>query len=73
MAKKFLTPIGLHVSPTDPSAGSNGQIYFNSTTNELKVYYEGQWNSLSVGGGGGGEGPSTESGVQLSTSWWLGA
>jgi hypothetical protein len=70
MAKRFLTPIGIVSLPLDPPSGSNGQIYFNSSTNELKLYYDGQWNSLSTGGGGGTE---TESGVQLSTSWWLGA
>ena len=73
MAKRFLTPIGLHVSITDPPSGSNGDIYFNSSTNELKVYYNGTWNALSGGGGGGGSSTVTESGVQLSTSWWLGA
>jgi hypothetical protein len=71
MAKRFLTPIGLHVSTTDPASGSNGQAYFNSATNEMKIYYDGQWNSITAGGGGGGS--ETESGVQLSTSWWLGA
>lgn len=71
MAKRFLTPLGIVVLPTDPAGGSNGQIYFNSSENELKVYYDGQWNSLSTGGGGGAS--ETESGVQLSTSWWLGA
>lgn len=72
MAKNFLTPVGLYTSPVDPPSGFSGQIYFNSADNELKVYYNGVWNSLAVGGGGGG-GTSTESGVELSTSWWLGA
>lgn len=71
MAKRFLTPLGIVSLPTDPPSGSNGQIYFNSSTNELKLYYDGQWNSLSTGGGG--TTTQTESGVQLSTSWWLGA
>jgi hypothetical protein len=69
MAKRFLTPIGVVSLPTDPATGYNGQIYFNSSTNELKIYYNGQWNSLSTGGSA----TQTESGVQLSTSWWLGA
>lgn len=72
MAKRFLTPVGLLVSATDPASGSSGQIYFNSVSNELKIYYEGQWNSITAGGGGGST-TVTESGVQLSTSWWLGA
>ena len=69
MARRFLTPIGLHVSTTDPASGSNGQVYFNSATNEMKIYYDGQWNSITAGSGS----TQTESGVQLSTSWWLGA
>ena len=68
MAKRFLTPIGLHVSSSDPATGSNGQVYFNSSTNELKVYYDGQWNAITANATAG-----TESGVELSTSWWLGA
>jgi len=68
MAKRFLTPLGIVVLATNPASGSNGQIYFNSSENELKVYYDGQWNSLSTGGAA-----TVESGVQLSTSWWLGA
>lgn len=68
MGKRFLVPVGLHVSTTDPASGSNGQIYFNSSTNELKVYYDGQWNAIIASSSS-----SNESGVQLSTSWWLGA
>jgi len=67
MAKRFLTPLGIVVLATDPASGSNGQVYFNSSENQLKIYYDGQWNSLSTGG------QAVESGVELSTSWWLGA
>lgn len=67
MAKRFLTPIGLLVSATDPDSGSDGDVYFNSIDNQLKIYYGGVWNAV------GGSSTVTESGTQLSTSWWLGA
>lgn len=71
MAKKFLTTIGLLTSPIDPATGTEGEIYFNSQTNQLKVFYDGSWNVIQGGGGGG----STESivGVDLAATWWLGA
>jgi len=71
MARRFLTTLGLHVSTTDPQDGSDGEVYFNSDTNELKVYYSGAWNSISAGSGGGTS--VTDAGVELSTTWWLGA
>lgn len=71
MAKKFLTPIGLHVSPLDPATGTEGEIYFNSQSNQLKVFYDGAWNVIQ-GGGGGGEVESS-GGLDLAAAWWLGA
>lgn len=71
VGRRFLVPVGLHVSTSDPDSGADGEVYFNSSTNELKVYYNGVWNSISASGGGSGT--VTESGTQLSTSWWLGA
>lgn len=70
MARRFLTTVGLHVSTTDPASGSDGEVYFNSDTNELKVYYSGAWNSISASGGSSSV---TDAGVELSTTWWLGA
>jgi hypothetical protein len=54
MAKKFLTPIGLVSLPSDPASGSEGQLYFNTTTDVVKVYVNGAWTELTGGGGGGG-------------------
>lgn len=51
MSKKFLVPIGFHTSPSDPSTGTEGEIYFNSTNNELRIFYDGAWNAISAGGG----------------------
>jgi hypothetical protein len=51
MAKKFLTPIGLVSLPSDPATGSEGQLYFNTTTDVVKIYSNGAWSELSGGGG----------------------
>jgi hypothetical protein len=47
MAKKFLTPIGLVSLPSDPATGSEGQLYFNTTTDVVKIYSNGAWSELS--------------------------
>jgi hypothetical protein len=47
MAKRFLTPINLPSIATDPSSASNGDIYFNSSSDEIKVYYDSTWNPVS--------------------------
>lgn len=73
MAKKFLTPIGLHVSPIDPATGSEGEIYFNSQTNKLRIFFDGAWNTIEGEGGGGGAGSEGIVGVDLASAWWLGA
>lgn len=52
MAKRFLTSLGLLVLPSDPPNGSDGQMYFNSYINKVKVYFNGTWNEISGGGGG---------------------
>jgi hypothetical protein len=39
---------------TDPTgAPPTGAIYFNTSSNELRVYYGGSWNTLTGGGGSG--------------------
>jgi hypothetical protein len=44
MAKRFLTPINLVPLSSDPSSGSEGDLYFNTVTNTIRVYYDGAWN-----------------------------
>jgi hypothetical protein len=46
-SKKFLTPINLMNMPSDPSTANDGDIYYNTTTNNLKIYADGAW--ISVG------------------------
>jgi hypothetical protein len=55
MAKKFLTPIGLVSLPSDPADGIEGQLYFNTTNDIIKVYANGSWAVLQGEGGGGGQ------------------
>jgi hypothetical protein len=51
MAKKFLTPLGLVSLSSDPATGSEGQLYFNTTSDVIKIYSNGSWSELSGGGG----------------------
>jgi hypothetical protein len=50
MAKRFLVPLNLAPLSSDPASGSEGDAYFNTSTNMVRVYYDGEWNDL--GGGG---------------------
>jgi hypothetical protein len=51
MAKKFLTPLGLVGLASDPATGSEGQLYFNTTDDVVRVYANGEWTELSGAGG----------------------
>ena len=51
MAKKFLTPLGLVSLPSDPVTGSEGQLYFNTTDDVVKVYANNAWTTLTGGVG----------------------
>lgn len=68
MSRKFLTPIGVLVSTSDPASGSDGDMYFNSSAGELRVYHNGTWTAINSS-----DTVRVEPGAQLSTSWWLGA
>jgi hypothetical protein len=51
MAKRFLTPIGIVNLASDPATGSEGEIYYNSTDDILKIYVNGSWTPIEGGGG----------------------
>jgi hypothetical protein len=51
MAKRFLTPIGILNLASDPATGSEGEIYYNSTDDILKIYVSGSWTPIEGGGG----------------------
>lgn len=69
MGKRFLVPINLAVQSADPQNAKDGDMYFNSITETIRVYSSGQWNEV----GGGGAVEYTGNPEQLSTAWWLGS
>jgi hypothetical protein len=54
--KKFLNPINLVNLSSDPSTASEGDIYYNTTSDAVKVYANGAWIAI-----GSGDGASTSS------------
>ena len=69
MAKKFLTGLTLVNLPSDPSVGSEGELYFNTSASVAKIYKEGAWSEL---GGGSGITVSTTEPVSPNTgdAWY---
>lgn len=47
MAKKFLSPLNLVSLTEDPGSASEGDIYWNSSTNKVRVYFDGHWSDIS--------------------------
>ena len=47
MAKRFLTPINLPSRSSDPATASEGDLYFNTSLDIIKVYYNSTWNPIS--------------------------
>ncbi len=52
--KKFLNPINLVNLASDPSTANDGDIYYNTTADAVKVYANGVW--VVIGAGGTGDG-----------------
>lgn len=44
MAKKFLTGLRLVNLSSDPETGSEGEIYFNTSNDAIKLYANNSWN-----------------------------
>ena len=42
-SKKFLNPINLLNLASDPSTANEGDIYYNTTSDAVKVYANGAW------------------------------
>jgi hypothetical protein len=55
-SKKFLTPINLLNLASDPESANEGDVYYNTTTDSVKVYANGAWVAI-----GSGDGSSTSS------------
>jgi hypothetical protein len=51
--KKFLNPINLVNLSSDPGSANEGDIYYNTTADVVKVYANGAW--VAIGAGGGSE------------------
>lgn len=49
-SKKFLNPINLVNLASDPSSPVEGDIYYNTTSDAVKVYANGAWASIGSGG-----------------------
>lgn len=47
MAKKFLSPLNLVNLTSDPVSAAEGDIYWNSSNNKLRIYFDGVWNDAS--------------------------
>lgn len=52
VAKKFLSLINVTNLSSDPVSATDGDIYYNTATDKLKVYANSAW--IEIGGGGGG-------------------
>jgi hypothetical protein len=46
MSKKLLTPLNLLTRASDPSSGSEGDVYFNTTEKSIKVHNGIVWVSI---------------------------
>ena len=46
MAKRFLTGLNLANLTSDPATGSEGEIYFNTTSDTVRLYSNGSWKDL---------------------------
>jgi hypothetical protein len=49
--KKFQVPVNLVNLASDPASASEGDIYYNTTSDEVKVYANGSWVAIGSGGG----------------------
>jgi hypothetical protein len=72
MAKKFLSTLKIVNLPSDPTAGSEGELYFNTSASVAKIYQAGAWSVLGAGGGGGSTTVSTTepASPEIGDSWY---
>ena len=56
--RKLLVPAGLVVAAANPSGASKGDLYYNSTADEVRVYNGSSWVAIGSGGGGSTSEPS---------------
>jgi len=46
MAKRFLTPLNLPNLASNPETGAEGDLYFNTVDNVIKIYIDSEWTDL---------------------------
>jgi hypothetical protein len=46
MAKKFLTSLGLISLASDPTSGTEGELYYNNVSDGVRLYKNGAWTDL---------------------------
>ena len=49
MAKKFLSIINVTNLTSDPVSASDGDIYYNTATDQLRIYANGSWTNVASG------------------------
>ena len=49
MAKRFLSIINVTNRASDPGSGTDGDIYYNTVTDQLRVYANGSWTNVASG------------------------
>jgi len=54
MAKRLLSTQRIVNLSSNPASGTAGEIYYNTSFNELRVYDGSSWIAIGSGGGGGG-------------------
>lgn len=49
MPKKFLTPINVVNLSSDPASGTEGDVYYNTVSDKLKIYSNSVWSEIGQG------------------------
>src|SRR5579863_4090564 len=67
-ATNFAQPIVVGTLTSDPAGAVNGQIYYNSTSGQFKLFQGGSWQVASTGGSQANTALSNLSAVAINTS-----
>jgi len=66
VSRKFLTPLNILNSASDPGTANIGDIYYNTSTGNVRVYTASGWvNSAGSGSSAGPTGPTGPAGPAL--------
>ena len=68
MSKKFLTPIGLATLASDPVTASEGDMYYNTTSDIPRIYKDNAWEDL-AGGISIYDQPNEPTGINVGDLW----